>query len=710
MKYDSEIKRIVFLVIAALFVWTVIILRIVQIQLTERGKYVEIAKDQYMHEMTLTSYRGNIYDRHANLLAINKPAFSVGVDVKKVSDPNYAASLFAEIFGGTRNYYLRHLSNGSHFVWLKRGIEDDVSAKLENSKVGGLRIFRENKRFYPQNRLAAQLIGFTDIDLKGLSGVELAMEESLRGSPGKVIYQKDALGKTFTDVSYPVCEPESGKDIMLTIDNSYQLFAEEELRYSVNQYNAEGGIVLITDPYTGEILAMAVMPTFDPNSPGNFPPDTWRNRIITDSYEPGSTFKPFFMSAVIDEDIKKPDEVIFCENGKYKIYEREIEDITGYGWLTLHKIIEKSSNIGMAKLAQQVNRDIIYQYARDFGFGVKTGIDLNGEVAGELKNTIDWTRNTPIAMSRGYEVSATPLQLAMAYGAIANGGYLLKPKIFIQNLEEERKKTRLEKGKVIRRVISTNTSQTIKSMLKSVVESGTAQRAAIPGLHVAGKTGTARKYDSKKQAYSTEEFLASFIGFYPVDEPRIVICVMIDKPQNEYLGGVVAATTFKRILQKIVRTMEIDAESFVELKQPVPQPANMPDGNIIVPNLISKKAEIGIQILNEMDLDVVCKNNGELIQAQEPTPGTKVAPHSVVSLKLKEVKENNKEYTHVPKVLGLPVRDALNKLSLENLNVVIQGSGCVFRQIPGAGEKIRVGARCVIQCRPNVDLSDFRSW
>lgn len=708
MKHVEDLKRLVFLIILALLVWIILIFRIIQIQVIDRGKYVEKANDQYIYLKKLSSNRGKIYDRNFEYLAINKPVFSLGIDPSKVTDHQFAAAQCAEVLGGNKSYYLRQLTNGGSFIWLKRGVQENIVNKLETQKISGLRVIREMRRFYPKNKLASNLVGFTNLDMVGTSGVELTMNNSLNGNPGLAYYQKDAFGKTLKNLSYPIQKPETGKDIVLTIDNSFQLSAEEELHRTVTQYKANGGIVIITNPMTGEILAMAVTPTFNPNNAGNYPPEFWRNRAITDCFEPGSTFKPFFMSAILEEEIKQPDDVIFCENGKYKIFDREIVDIHGYGKLTLRKIIAKSSNIGMAKLAETIDKDLIYQYIRNFGFGVKTGIELSGEVSGNLRNTVEWSKYTPIVMAMGYEVSVTALQMAMAYGAIANGGKLLKPRIYIDNFDLRKKKIKKPEPKIIRNVISQKTSQILVSMLEDVVQNGTGKRAAIPGLRIAGKTGTAKKYDIKRKSYSSKEFIASFVGFFPADAPKILIYVTIDNPKEEYWGGVVAATTFKRISQRILRIMEIDSKNFFRT---IPQDENKEsDEKIITPDLIYKKKEVAIKIVEDLGLKFEYQQDGELIVEQYPEPGTRVHPNTIVTLTLSKMKKNNHNYTRVPKVIGYTIREALNRFSLENLHVVVQGSGRVVKQIPKAGEKIRVGARCVIECEPSIDLSNFTSW
>ncbi|MDZ7339782.1 MAG: penicillin-binding protein 2, partial [candidate division KSB1 bacterium] len=380
----SSLKRISALVVLAFIFWIVLFLRLFQIQIISRGKYVEKARNQYIHQAELRPERGLIMDRKFRSLAINRPTWSLGVDITKISHRDTAADQLSKIFHKPKNYFLEQLKDRRNFLWLARGVDEETVNQIEAVKIPGMRVIKESKRYYPQNRVGAHLIGFTDIDLNGLSGVELIKNRTLQGSQGYAVYQKDALGKTMMDLNYPIKKPVKGKNVILTIDNTYQWIAQEEMDYVAETFEADAATVIIANPVTGEILAMAVKPDFDPNRAGSFAPTSWRNRAITDSYEPGSTFKPIIMSAVLEEGLKTPDDMVFCENGKYKIYDRVIEDVKGHGWLTLHKVIQKSSNIGMAKIAKELNRNLIFQYVRDFGFGMRTGIELPGETGGDL--------------------------------------------------------------------------------------------------------------------------------------------------------------------------------------------------------------------------------------------------------------------------------------------------------------------------------------
>lgn len=712
---ESSLKRITVLVVLAILFFFILFLRLIQIQVLERGKYVERARNQYLYALELKPARGIIFDRKLRYLAINRNSWSLGVDVTKISDPDMAAFHFSRIFSKSKNYYLDQLQNDRTFFWLTRGATEDVVQQIEGLKIPGVRVIKEPRRYYPQNRLAAQLVGFTDIDLKGLSGIELAKNNELQGSHGLAVYQRDALGNTLSDINYPEKKPRKGKNVFLTVDNTYQWIAEEETQYVVDTFDADAATVIITNPMTGEILAMAVKPGFDPNNAGRYSPGSWRNRSITDSYEPGSTFKPIIMSAVLEEGLKSPNDLIYCENGKYKVYDRTIEDVTGYGWLTVAKVIKKSSNIGMSKIAKDIDKQLIYRYVRDFGFGVRTGIELPGETTGELKKTIEWSKFTPIAMSYGYEVSVTPLQMAMAFGAIANGGFLLKPKIYLGVSDETKLEIDRIQPEVIRRVISDSTSKTVVRMLEDVVFDGTGRRAFVEGLRIAGKTGTTKKYDPNLKRYTENNFISSFIGFFPAESPKVLVYVMVDNPKKAYLGGEVAAPTFKRILQRIFRIIEIEKQYVARVEPP---DSNGNGKYIHVPNLIHKRVQIAEEIIGNLSLKFIIENEGDIVVSQNPVPNTKVAAGTEINVKLKDFNGNGngsddgdkKIYTTVPSVVGLSLREALSKMAEKRLRVVVQGSGKVRSQIPDGGKRIRIGARCVVNCQPVVDLAEFRTW
>jgi len=678
-----------------------IFLRLFQVQVINKNKYIEQAKRQYLYQEKLQSRRGIIYDRNMEPLAVNRKAISIGVDVNNVSNSDSMANFLSDILGESRDFFLNKFTSTKHFFWADRIVDGKIAKLHDFTNVPGVTKIKESIRFYPRNSLASHVVGFTNIDLMGLSGIEKAKNIDLQGNNGLALYNRDAYGRKIIDVEQPVRKPQKGKNIVLTIDNTYQWICEGELKYAVEKFDAEAGVVIIANPKTGEILSMAVNPDFNLNEARHIVPAKRRNRAITDVYEPGSTFKSIVMAAVLETGFKKPTDIVFCENGRYKIYGETVSDAVPYQWLSLQKIIKKSSNIGMAKIAKDMDKRKIYKYVRDFGFGLETGIGLPGEVSGDLKHYVEWSNFSPIAMSYGYEVSVTPLQMVMAYSAIANGGLLLKPKISLGSFNKLNRKVKTVKPKVIRRVISDSTATILKGMLEEVVFDGTGKKAFINGLRIAGKTGTAMKYIPKLKDYSSDQFISSFIGFFPVESPDLLIYVMIDNPRNDHLGGKVAAPTFKRILQRILRYVDINPQYRNRWAD------NNNESGPIIPDLKNKRVEDAKQIAEHAGLELVVKNQGDLVSSQKLILNHQKGAKPQLIVTLKEFKSNSEDYTKVPSVVGMSLREAISKISQSNLKAFVNGSGRVISQIPDAGTKMRSGARCVIQCKPAVDLTEF---
>jgi cell division protein FtsI (penicillin-binding protein 3) len=705
---DDFFKRLTAVLAFCLIFWFVLVARLFHVQIVDRAQYVEKAKKQYIAEAELASDRGIIYDRLLEPLAVNRQTLSIGVDIRKVLEPGFAATHFSVLFGNSKENYLQQLESNKTFLWLSRRVNKEKADVLDSLKIPGTIIRKEPIRFYPKGELAAHAIGFTNIDLKGLSGVESEKNWELTGNNGLVFYTKDARGNRIIDMTKPVKKPQKGKNIILTINNTIQWVIEEELKYAVEKFAADAGVVLVTNPKSGEILASAVSPTFNPNNAGASPIGNRRNRAITDVYEPGSTFKSMVMAAVIETGSKKPDDIIFCENGKYQIYDQTVEDVFPYGWLSVAKIIKKSSNIGMSKIAMELYPETIYRYLRDFGFGLETGISLPGEASGQLKKYIKWSKYTPVALSIGYEISVTPLQMVMAYGAIANGGLLLKPKILLGIEDKIEQKKYVAKPEVIRRVITKSTAKTLTAMLEEVVYDGTGKRAFIEGLRIAGKTGTAMKYDTELKRYSEDKFVGSFVGFFPVESPQMLIYVMIDNPKVDHLGGKVAAPTFKKILQRVLRFVDIVPRSeiyYVDNEDEIKQ-----HKYLSIPNLTNKKVDDAKAIADHFGVELVFENSGDIIKSQELVLNKNATADPQLRVKLKKLENSKGNYTFVPSVTGLGIREAMLKLSTEKLRIIVEGSGKVVRQTPEPGEKIRVGARCLIECEPAIDLAQFKSW
>lgn len=708
----KDIRRMSFVLILTLIFWAILIIRLIQIQLINKGKYIAMAKNQYLQEVKLETQRGVIYDRNLQCLAINEPALSLGVDLRKIGNPKIIAEKLNPILKKNEATLYRQLLSGRSFMWMERDVDRELADRVMLLKIPGIHVLNETKRVYPYKKVAAQVIGFTDVDERGLSGIEYTFNRQLQGTPGLMVMQKDARGQKITEVSYPTRPPMAGKNIITTLNYIYQSIVEEELRRSIESFGADGGIVVMINPQTAEVLAMASEPGFDCNDAGKYPPGRWRNRAITDVFEPGSTFKIVINSAILEEEIKQVDDVVDCGNGHFKVLDNIIKDYRAYQHLTVGDVLVYSSNIGMVKLSLQTDRKLIYKYARNFGFGIPAGIELGGEIGGELKNPVEWSEYTPAAMAMGYEVAVTPLQLAMAYAVIANGGYLLKPKIVLDVTDGVPAKITKIKPKVIRRVISDSTVATIRHLLEQVVERGTGTKAKIEGVRICGKTGTAHKYEPNVHGYSENEFIASFVGFFPADDPQVLICTMLDNPRTSYWGGEVAAPIFKRIVQRLIN---VDSR-LVHQKQA--EPANMPrNGNgrmnfhiTKLPDFTNSQVDQAQKVLAQIGLQAEYENKGEVIAKQSPAPGTVYNDSTKIKFTLFDINKDIIGYRTTPRVIGLSLRDAVNRLTLANIRAVVKGSGKVIRQNPKPGERIKAGSHCVLECQPMIRLEAFQTW
>ncbi|MBN2091206.1 PASTA domain-containing protein [candidate division KSB1 bacterium] len=702
-------RRLNLFVIGVLVFWAILILRLVHIQIINKRKFVDMGVSQYTQTHELESARGIIYDRHLNCLAVNQSVYSIGVDVTKLLDAEQVARVLSRHLKKNEKAILRDFKSNRNFIWLAREVDETLVDRIKNEKIQGVHILKESRRLYPYKNVASQLVGFTNVDESGLSGVEYAFNNELHGKAGKAVVQQDALGEKLPGISYSVEKPTAGKDVVLTIDYLYQSIVEEELRHSVQAFGADGGIVVMLNPQTGEILSLACEPSFDCNHARSSAPDLWRNRAITDVFEPGSTFKPILMAAIIQEKLKSLDEVIFCENGQYKIYDQVYRDHKPYSNLTIPDILVNSSNIGMAKLARQIKPSIFFQYARDFGFGNLTNIELGGEIQGDLKHPVRWSETTPMAMSMGYEVAVTPIQLALAYATIANGGKLLAPQI-IRQIGENVKNPGEIKPRVIRQVLTAATSRTLRDLLEQVVSRGTGKKAEVEGLRICGKTGTAHKYATDSKGYSPNEFLASFVGFFPAEKPEVLLCVMIDNPRTTYWGAEVAAPTFKRIVQRL---LNVDNRFWMPAQKMMLASQGLKKNDKIrlteLPDFTNRNWKNSQEFLKHFGIETRSVNEGQIIIGQEPPSGTQITSDTEVKFTLFQFKEDSHDCV-TPKVVGLSVREALNRLTLANIQAKIQGNGKVVRQEPGPGVKVKAGAFCQLDCRASIQPDMFPSW
>jgi len=553
---DKLNKRIIFFSLLITVFFLTLAVKLYYIQVLKHDEFLSKAKDQYQRFLLLEPKRGTIYDRNMKELAVSIELDSIYLNPKEIDNPKETIQKLSKVINIKRSEILKSLKEKKNFVWVKRKIEPEKAKKIKEFNIKGAGFIKEYKRFYPKRGLAGHVIGFVGTDNKGLEGLEYLHDDSLRGESRQVLIERDALGRNLylkdIDSRYPLI----GYDLILTIDEVIQYIAEKELKRQVIETDAKRGIIIIMDPYSGEILALSETPGFNPNIFVKYDQFIWRNRAITSGYEPGSTFKIIAAAAALEENKVHSEELIFCENGKIELGGLTIRDHQEYGWLRFEEIIQKSSNIGAIKTSQRLGKVSFYDYIRKFGFGDKTGIGLPGEIPGLIRDPKDWSNVSIGAISIGQEILITPIQLINAVSLIANGGVLVKPRI-LKAVSYKNRIIKETQRKEIRRVISYRTSKIMSKILNGAVNNGTGNLAAVKGFSVAGKTGTAQKFDPIQKAYSQDKYLASFVGFVPAEEPKIVVLVIIDEPKDIFWGGKVAAPVFSRVAQQVLRYLMI---------------------------------------------------------------------------------------------------------------------------------------------------------
>ena len=535
-----------------------LIVRLADLQIVQHESLLAKSEKQSQGTMKTHFGRGTIFDRNGNELATNLEVESVFVVPQEVRDRKYTSRVLASALNQNYDRIYKEVSSKKQFTWIKRKVPADEITHLKKLALSGVNFRSEQKRFYPKRELAANVIGFVGTDDLGLAGIEHTYQEKLKGVVYSQSIEQDGKGRTIQALNNLSRSSLGNYDLMLTLDEVIQFTAEHHLKKQVDRYKADSGMVVVMDPYSGEIYAMANVPQYNANNFNAFPRETWKNTAVVSSYEPGSIFKPIVAAAAIDKGVAQPHDRFFCENGSFKVGKNKIGEAENhkFGSLSMKEIIAKSSNIGAIKIAQKLGKNFFYEYIQKFGFGEKPGVRLPGVSSGLLGERGSWTDYSLASISFGHEIAVTPLQMVAALSAIANGGTLMEPHI-TKALMRDGKIVEQIKPKKIRRVISKKTSRQMMEILKFVVKDGTGKNAAVEGFDVAGKTGTAQKYITKTKSYSKTEFVSSFIGYAPADAPRLVILVMIDNPKGVHWGSVVAAPVFREIAKKSLRYLNV---------------------------------------------------------------------------------------------------------------------------------------------------------
>ncbi len=533
-----------------------VVAKLAYLQLLNGARLEAMAVRQRQRVVSLKPERGDILDRRGKALAVSLEASSVYAHPEDVVDLHGTARALAPVLKLKVAEVRRRLAKDRPFVWLRRQVDPPTAESVRRLRLPGVHLVRESKRFYPRRQLSGHLLGFVGIDNQGLEGVELAYNEYLNGEGGWILVEKDAKGRGLTLSKTVVKPPSAGFDVRLTIDEVIQYVVEKELSAQVAASGARGGLAVVVEPSTGAVLAMAGVPSFNPNSFSRFHPGQWRNRAITDPYEPGSTFKLLVAAAALESGMVKENDLFYGEEGAINVNGVTIRDHREFGWLTFSDVIARSSNVGAIKAAQKVGAERFYRTARAFGIGRKTGIGLPGEQPGLLRPPKEWSGISIASLAIGQEVATTPLQMLMAYAAVANGGKLVRPYIVESLLKDGRVRWRAQ-PQVVRQVVAPSTARRLTKLFERVVEQGTGQAAAVEGYRVAGKTGTAQKFDLKAGRYARDRYVASFIGFVPAKAPAFAMLVLVDEPRGTAYGGTVAAPVFARAARQILRYLNI---------------------------------------------------------------------------------------------------------------------------------------------------------
>ena len=650
LKYRS---RVVVVVSAIVLAWFGLSMRLFQVQILDGSKYREQGFMQAQAQIPIPAVRGNIYDRNNKPLTRNIIKYSFATYPTKISDPKTLANNMSNYFGRSPDYYNQKLTKNQNFTYLERNINrDDCQGFLEDLPAG-LIVERDSHRFYPNGNISAQLIGYTDPDNHGLTGLEQEFDQYLTGTAGWVVRQLSGKGKVLPNNRFPKKRPLDGSNIQLTIDLDYQVVLHEELRRRIDETSAISAMGILMNPQTGAILAMVSIPDFDANYPAKFPMETHKNRVLTDQFEPGSTFKFVAAAAALKHDLVNLQEEFFCENGQYTFAGQVVNDHEDYGLLTFPQIIENSSNVGMIKIAERIGPNRLYRTCRDFGFGMPTHISFSGESAGTLRRLENWSGFSLASVTIGQEVAVTTLQLAMAYSAIANGGFLMKPRLVSQIVNNTGKPIYREEPEVLRKISEPSVMKDLTAMLIQVVETGTGTSARIPGWSIAGKTGTAEKFIDGE--YSASKYISNFAGFFPAENPQIVGVLVLNEPRYGFhWGGIGAAPIFRRVIKRIINmddSIQILKDKYKDKEEPllmVDAYRNEPEKADLFPKSLSTRAVFTQIAQNEnavpdvrgmslLQAKIVLRQFGYQtkfsgsgqVQWQSPKPGTFLAAGSI---------------------------------------------------------------------------------
>jgi cell division protein FtsI (penicillin-binding protein 3) len=637
----TQSKRLI-QIFALLAAWAVVVIaRLAQVQIVRHDDYTKSAQRQQERTLELTPVRGAILDARGRTLAESVAADSIYADPQAITNRPVVAAKLAAILGVPRREIESRLESDAPFVWIARQIPVEVGAQVRKLGIAGIGFIDEHRRAYPRAALAASVIGYVGVDGEGLAGVEHSFDSYVRGKAGRVTVLRDARRGTYIVGGEGLNRPVDGNHVVLTIDSVVQFITERALTKAVDKFHAAGGAAIVMDARDGSILAMASLPTFDPNRYRDFPPTSWRNRNVQEIYEPGSTFKIVTASAGLEEGIVTPSQILDCGNGAIQIADVEIHEHGGvkYRLLTFEDVMVHSSNVGTIRVALALGEKRMYEYVRRFGFGQRTDILLPGEASGLLRRLSRWSDVSEASISIGQEIGVTPLQIVRAIGTVANGGVRVEPRVIDRVIDDEGKTIYKPETRAPYRVVSERTAAVLNEILKSVVYRGTGERAALPEHVVAGKTGTAQK--AIRGGYSPDKVIASFGGYVPADRPRLVILVVVDEPKGEQFGGVIAAPAFREIAEATLHYLRVPPsvpQRSIGLEQPALATFSQQQTPVLraaVPDLKGLDARAAVARATAAGLLVEAVGSG-VVTTQKPSAGEALPGDRRVSITLAE--------------------------------------------------------------------------
>ena len=700
-------RRLYYLAAFLAFWFIVIAIRLVWLQLVDYGEYTQRAARQQQRSIEVSPVRGNIYDRNGNELAMTVNVDSIFAVPSEIPDIAGTARLLGRILKSDPSEIEGRMRASHAFAWVARKVDNNLSTRVRALNLKGIYFQKESKRFYPKHELAAQVLGYVGMDDEGLGGVERQFETHLAGKPGRMLISMDAKRRWFGRVEK---NPDPGENLVLTLDEKIQYIAERELEKAMSEIHAQAGTVIVENPHTGEILALANSPNFDPNFLKNATPRALNDRAVSDVYEPGSTFKLVTLAAAMEENLVRPDSVIDCQEGSIVVNGLRIHDHKAFGDITVAQILQHSSDVGAIKVALRLGEDRFDRYIRAFGFGSQTGIELPGETRGLTKPVSRWSKVSIGAISMGQEIGVSPIQLISMISTIANDGVYVPSRIVAGTTPPRSTPQLIAFHPALgRRVISPLTAARMRSMMEGVVLGGTGRKAILDGYSSAGKTGTAQKIDPATGRYSHRQHIASFGGFAPVNNPAISILVVFDAPATfpRDEGGDVAAPVFSRVAQQVLAYLNVP--HVVELQDShrlqLLAKTSKEDVNEAAPDHIGEQVETSgpSQVVTpQPDSAAVAKPETSPVVTKDAvsTTGTPAASLIQASVPLSAkgtVVLDVAGGVEVPDFRGKPLRTALVEAESAGIELEVSGSGVALEQSPVAGSRIPPGGHVSVK-------------